>query len=320
MKSTIALLLGLLCLARVFAQAPPASFFNRTPPSTPGSEKLKKRSERFTRVRTDSAAGAASAARWEAFNQSKAKILGTESTAAVANWQSCGPDNQGGRMISHAFDPQVPGVLWAGSAAGGLWKTTDGGNTWQAMTDNLPTMPIGAVAINPQNNNEMLIGTGEGYLLSAWLQYGAGVFRSTDGGATWLPTGLTVPDSAGFASLAITWDPVNTNNVLLASTYGIYRSTDGGQNWVQTLSGYASALVMKKKDPAVAYAAMQDYQGKAGGIFLSLDSGVTWQPLAGGLPAAGSYGFTTLAICDSVPNVLYAGVSFPAASSGAAKW
>ncbi|MBC7862758.1 MAG: hypothetical protein IAF38_07260, partial [Bacteroidia bacterium] len=316
MKNSLLILIAILfSISDNFSQNNyPAAFYNRQLHKKPGSGKQKKRQEHFFKVREDSAVSNIGNARWNTFNTSKAKMLNSQSVSAVANWQSCGPDNQAGRMISHAFDPANPLVIWAGSASGGLWKSINGGNSWQPMSDNIPSLAVGAIAINPQNTNEMLIGTGEGYLLSDWLQYGAGVLRSTDGGLTWLPTSLTVPDSSEFASLNIVWDPYNSNNVLLASTFGVYRSQDGGITWTQTLNGYVSSLVMNKKNSAIAYAAMQDYLSKPGGIFMTSDSGQTWQQLAGGIPATGDYGFTTLAICDSFPNVIYAGVSQPLSS------
>ncbi len=313
MKRVGFFLFFVICFSTGLSQKFPPEFFLRKPHERdPGNQKMRK--EHFSKVREDSAVADRNLALWSTFEKSKSKML-LNGTSAVANWQSCGPNNQAGCMISHAFDPNNPSVVWAGSAGGGLWKSLNSGNSWQPMTDDLPSISVGAVAINPQNSNEMLIGTGEGYLLSPWLHYGSGVFRSIDGGLTWLPTGLIVPDSSGFASLSIEWDPTHSNNVLLASTHGIYRSQDGGLTWSQKLPGVASSLVMNKKDPSIAYAAMQDYQTAVGGIFMSQDSGKTWAPLAGGLPTPGNYGFSTLAICDSFPNVMYVGISYHATST-----
>lgn len=271
----------------------------------------RKRQEWFSKRKSDPSIPNPEKERWQAYLQSQTKLMET-ARAPVANWQCLGPNNQGGRVISHAFDPSDVQTVWAGTASGGLWKTDDGATTWTAMTDQIPNLSIGAVAIQPQNPNVMLIGTGEGYLLSPWFQYGIGVLRSTDGGNTWNPTSLTVDDSLQFASLGFAWDPINTNNVYLATTYGIFKSTDAGLTWTQTLIGIGTSIVINKKFPQHVYASLQDYTGSAGGIYHSSNYGSTWTALSTGLPISNDIGFTSLAICDSFPNVILAGISTPA--------
>lgn len=271
----------------------------------------KKRQEWLLKRKSDSSITNPEKERWQTYLQSQTKLM-ESNRAPVANWQCLGPNNQGGRVISHAFDPSDIQTVWVGSASGGLWKTDDGATTWTAMTDQIPNLAIGAVAIQPQNSNVMLIGTGEGYLLSPWFQYGIGVLRSTDGGNTWNPTSLTIADSLQFASLGFAWDPINTNNVYLATTYGIFKSTDAGLTWTQTLIGIGTSIVINKKFPQHVYASLQDYTGSTGGIYHSSNYGATWTLLNTGLPISTDIGFTSLAICDSFPNVILAGISTPA--------
>lgn len=270
----------------------------------------KKRLEWFSKRKSDPSISNPENVRWQAYLKSQSKLMETN-RAPVASWQCLGPNNQGGRVISHAFDPFLAETVWAGTASGGLWKTEDGGSTWAAMTDQIPNLAIGAVAIHPQNTNIMLIGTGEGYLRSPWFQYGIGVLRSIDGGLTWSPTSLTIDDSLQFASLGFAWDPINPNNVYLATTYGIFKSTDAGITWTQTLIGIGTSIVINKKFPANVYVALQDYPGSIGGVYHSADYGTTWNLLSTGLPVSADVGFTALTICDSFPNVIYAGIATP---------
>lgn len=301
-KHILFFLFTLFCCKSIFAQT------SRTPIEEGNSEK---RQEWLATRRFDPTISNPEKVRWQTYLQSQTKLMETN-RAPVANWQSLGPNNQGGRVLSHAFDPFDLQTVWVGSASGGLWKTDDGATTWTAMTDQIPNLAIGAVAIQPQNPSVMLIGTGEGYLLSPWFQYGIGVLRSTDGGNTWNPTSLTIDDSLQFASLGFAWDPINTNNVYLATTYGIFISTDAGINWTLTLSGIGTSVVINKKFPQNIYASLQDYTGSVGGIYHSSNYGVTWTPLSTGLPVPADIGFTVLSICDSFPNVIYAGMSTPA--------
>jgi photosystem II stability/assembly factor-like uncharacterized protein len=286
------------------------SFAQQRVPNEEGN--AKKRNEWLAKRKQDLSVNNTENARWEAYLYSQQKLMESYRTPS-ANWECLGPNNQGGRVISHAFDPNDIETLWVGSASGGLWKTNDGGATWNAMTDQIPNLAIGAVAIKPNDTNVMLIGTGEGYLLSPWFQYGIGVLRSTDGGNTWNTTNLTVVDSLQFGCLGFAWDPINTNNVYLATTFGIYRSSDAGVTWTQTLSGIGTSIVINKKTPSVVYASLQDYAGSVGGIYKSVNYGFTWNLLSNGTPPSADVGFTALSICDSFPNVIYAGISTPEA-------
>jgi photosystem II stability/assembly factor-like uncharacterized protein len=251
--------------------------------------------------------------RWLEYRKANSHLLSQKHTVAAADWKSCGPVNQAGRMISHAFDPSNTNTLWVGAATGGLWRTTDAGNSWEPMTDQLPSLTVGAIGINPKDPNTMLMGTGEGYMLSAWFQYGVGVLKSTDGGITWDQTSLAYNDSLRFASLGMVWDPVNTNNVCLATTYGIFTSTDMGDTWALTLPGVVTSIIINPKQPAAIYAALQEYGSSIGGVYMSIDHGQTWTRLFNGLCSSARTGFTCLSICDSFPNVVYAGIAKPAA-------
>ena len=293
----------------------PPSFYNRNNPEEKHTKDDPKKRQEELAKHSDSTIHNPELARWKAFEESKDRLLRTQAAVPVANWQSCGPNNQAGRMISYAFDPNNSQILWAGSASGGLWRTQNGGNSWQAMSDNIPSLAIGAIAINPHNPNVMLLGTGEGYVLSPLLQNGMGILKSIDGGLTWNTTAVNLPDSLDFfASLGFEWDPVDSNRVYLACTYGVLVSNDQGTNWSQTLIGVATSIEINPQNPSTLYVSLQDMNPSTGGIYRSTDYGQTWTMLTNGLPQSTDIGFTCLSLCDSFPNVIYAGVSFPAGS------
>jgi len=274
-----------------------------------GAEKQEKRQEWFSKVKNETPGKNNELARWNAFTEAKAQSLRT-ATAPAANWQSHGPVNQAGRMISFAFNPQNDQEIWAGAASGGLWRSPDGGTTWFPATDNLPSLAIGAIAVHPQDSNVMLIGTGEGYVLSPWFQYGVGVLKSSDGGNTWAMTSLNLPDSAEFACLNLLWDPVTPTRVYLATTYGFYVSNDGGDTWTPTLAGVCASAVLNPQNPSIVYVALQEYGPSNGGIYRSVNGGMNWTQLTNGLPPSSQFGFTALTLCDAHPDVLYAGIAY----------
>ncbi len=314
LSNSLFILLQLIFSSVIFAQ-PDSSFYNRN-----SSDKIHKEGKQenrinwFSQVKNDSTLKNEELHRWNEFVKMETRFFSQNKSIPVAEWKSHGPVNQGGRMISYAFNPQYPDELWAGAATGGLWKTNNAGDDWQAMTDNVPSCAIGAIAIHPQDPNKMLIGTGEGYLLSSWFKYGIGVLKSYDAGLTWNLTSLNVADSLKFACLNLVWDPVQTNRVYLATTFGVYVSTDEGDTWTQTLVGTASSLIINPQFPSNIYASLQNYGTSIGGIYQSTDSGNTWQPMTNGLPGSNQIGFTCLSLCDSFPDVIYAAVSYPSSN------
>jgi len=241
--------------------------------------------------------------RWNAFIDSKKNLFKDNKISVTANWISLGPTNNGGRTISHAFDPTDSDILWAGSAAGGLWKTTNGGDSWQPMTDYLPSLAIGAIAINPNNRDIMLIGTGEAY---GWrfMVNGVGILKSTDRGLTWNQTSFTYLQPQGVSCYAMVWDPINTNNIYAGCTNGFWRSTDMGETWTRTLMGRATAVVINKQEPNILYTILG-----ASGLYKSTNYGESWNILNNGIPQGSIIGFSSLSICDDFPNILYAGLS-----------
>jgi len=237
-------------------------------------------------------------------------------------FRNLGPASAGGRVTAVAGVPGNYNIIYVGAAGGGVWKTVDGGISWRALGDNLPTLSIGALALAPQNPNWVWLGTGEGNPRNDVLN-GQGVFFSSDGGNTWKPMGL---EKAGQIPVVLV-SPADANTVYVASIghawganadRGVFRTTDGGKTWQKVLyindTTGAGDLVMDPQNPKVLYAGMWQVTrhpwilesgGASSGIYRTTDGGDNWQKLSGGLPP-GLMGRSGLAIAPSNPAHLYA--------------
>ncbi|RMF83258.1 MAG: hypothetical protein D6744_04980, partial [Planctomycetota bacterium] len=226
--------------------------------------------------------------------------------AGAIGWRPLGPrpilseywsgsDDASGRVVSIAPHPSDPLTVYIASASGGVWKTTDGGATWKALTDELSNLNHGAVALDPQNPDTVYAGTGEYTTQSS----GDGLFRSTDGGATW--TRIATASQVGSTCSGVAVDPSNSQIIHVTGKIGYCRSTDGGATWTNVLSGgRASSLIVDPITPSNVYVGMH-----GDGIYRSTDGGATFSKLGGGLPSGG-FDRIVLAIARSNPNVLYA--------------
>lgn len=251
--------------------------------------------------------------------------LAKKSTLAPV-WKFAGPVNVGGRVVALAFNPKDSKIVYAGAATGGVFKSTDRGVSWQPIFDEQAVLPIGDIAVDPSNPNNLYVGTGEANGGHNNFS-GAGVFKSTDAGATWKHLGLEATTTIG----RIVIDPANTNRVYVAAVgsyfgngaeRGVYRSTNAGQSWERVLfvndSTGAIDLVIDPKNPATLFAATwqrvrrpnrAQLTGEASGIYRSTNGGTTWQHLgvANGLPGpSANIGRIGLAICATKPENLYA--------------
>jgi photosystem II stability/assembly factor-like uncharacterized protein len=242
---------------------------------------------------------------------------------ADLKFRNVGPQVSGGRLGAVAGTDADSSLYYAGAAGGGVWKTTNAGQSWTPVFDKEPAQSIGAIAIDPSNVNVVWVGTGEGAPRNDVIQ-GDGVYRTMNGGKTWqrmLPL-----QNALTARILI--DPRDSNTVLVGVLgdpfadnvdRGIYRTTDGGKTWKKTLyvsprTGVAD-MDATAKAPGVVYAGMWDYRrtgwssnsgGPNGGLYKSTDFGATWQRLRGhGLPT-GETGRIGVAIAPSNPQRVYA--------------
>jgi photosystem II stability/assembly factor-like uncharacterized protein len=229
-------------------------------------------------------------------------------------WRMIGPF-RGGRVVAVTGVSGDGTTFYFGSVGGGIWKTIDAGVTWTPIFDGQPIASIGALEVAPSNPNILYAGTGESDIRSD-LSSGNGVYKSTDGGATWKNVGLR--DSRQISRIVV--DPTNADVVYvgaLGHAYGpndergVYKSTDGGQTWTRTLYKGpeigVSDLAIAAGSPNILFAGTWNahrppwstyapLQGPGSGLYRSTDSGATWTQLTGhGLPD-GDWGRVGVAI------------------------
>lgn len=226
---------------------------------------------------------------WEFFGPDTANVAGY---STGESWLA--------RVNAILVHPTNPNILYIGVAKGGVWKSTDSGNTWVNLTDELPSQYVGCLAMDPRNPNILYLGTGEEYFGTNALG-GIGIYRSTDGGNTWTLYGSSTFAGARINEIVI--DPGNPQKWIVSSDRGIYVSTDGGSSFIRQLEGRASALRMHPTNPQRLWAAL----GPAGfrsGVYSSTDGGTTWTRITA-LPIERTLGRIKLDICRSNPDVLY---------------
>lgn len=181
--------------------------------------------------------------------RNKLRVENIKETIPSFNWVSKGPTsgyyfsygNISSRIVTGAYDPSNPNIMYIGPANGGVWKSTDSGVTWLPKTDNEVSMAMGSIAIDPVNTNIIYAGTGEATYSGA-SYYGRGLLKSTDGGSTWVNITTGLPSTTYFSRIKIR---PNNNTQLLAAlgSNGLYRSTNSGISWTQLLSGRVDDVV-----------------------------------------------------------------------------
>ncbi len=239
----------------------------------------------------------------------------------AANWHALGPKNIGGRTLCLAFHPSDPDIIFAGSASGGLWKTTSAGvgySAWEYVPTGFPVLGVGAIAIHPGNPDIMYIGTGEVYdyqnvgtgfgVRTNRGTYGIGILKSTDGGLTWEKSlDWSYSELRGVQRLYI--HPLQPNTIYAATTEGLYRSQDDGDNWSLIHDvPMAVDIEMHPVDVNTIFVTHGSLDNPVNGIYRSTDGGGTFIELTNGLPENYS-GKTLLAISPSNPQILYASVA-----------
>ncbi|KAA3597877.1 MAG: hypothetical protein DWQ06_12315 [Calditrichaeota bacterium] len=217
---------------------------------------------------------------WNAWQQKKLNFGNGKGTNQIntANWTEMGPEQivlypsgsgQGsGRVDCIAVDPNNSNIIWAGTPAGGLWKTVDNGQNWEPMTDELPTLGISWILIDPNDTNIMYIATGD-------RDHGAtisiGVLKSIDGGQTWNTTGLSYNIQNYAKIYELIFDPTNSNTIFAVTGEGILKSTDAAATWITKESGTFKDIEFDPNNTTTWYAARQ-----SNGIYKSTDNGETW--------------------------------------------
>lgn len=261
----------------------------------------------------------------QAMEQTQA-IKNSRTIAQSEDWSFVGPLNTGGRITDIAISPDSDDTFYATAAVGGVFKTTDRGQSWTPIFDDSGVPSIGNIAIAPSDANRIYLGTGEANgSATSGAFFGNGVYRSDNAGDTWTNIGL--PESNHIGRIVI--DPQDSDRVFVAATgvlygtndeRGIYRTTNGGDDWERVLfisDGTAAIdVAMNPDNTDILYAAMwertrqpwqRDYGGLTSGVHRSTDGGDTWELLGNGLPAPDEQtGRIGLAVSASNPDVVYA--------------
>lgn len=233
-------------------------------------------------------------------------VFGNNAATDLGQWKPIGPFNGPslggiGRVNRIVFDPQNSNIVWIGTPAGGLWKSTDGGQNWTTNTDKLTNLGISDIAIHPTNSNIMYIATGD---RDAGDTYSYGVLKSIDGGTTWTQTGLThnVTQQTRITDLYINPD---SPSIILASSYsGIFRSTDAGTTWTSVKIGSHNEIVQMPGNPNVLF--VSSLNTGSCRIFKSTDNGLNWtQASSSVLPLSNSRRIE-LAVTPDDSNYVYA--------------
>jgi len=257
---------------------------------------------------------------------------------AILNWTSWGPRPitagrpsvfngaapWSGRVTVIAHSPANAAVAFLGSADGGVWKTTDSGAHWIPRFDTQPSLAIGSISVDPSNTSRVFVGTGEpnGPSGGPDSYFGAGIFRSTDGGTSWTKIGGSTFDTCYVSNIAV--QPRSSSTLFVAvgnqgryvtaCPSGVYRSLDGGVTWSNRLSGPVSDLVVRPGYPATWYAALRGL-----GIWRSTNDGVSWIKLAGGLPTS-NVGRISLGVTSANSSRIYAAIGNIATGGALGVW
>jgi photosystem II stability/assembly factor-like uncharacterized protein len=243
-------------------------------------------------------------------------------------WRHVGPAMFAGRVADVAGVPAKPDILYVGASSAGLYKSVNGGTTFEPVFESGNTLSIGAIAVQPDNPDVVYVGTGEGAVRNS-ISFGDGIYKTMDGGRTWTHLGLEKTERFGRIAL----HPRDPQIVLAAALgpafgphpeRGIFRSTDGGKTWQRTLfvndTTGASDVAIDPQDPNIVYAGMYDYMrqpwffrsgGPGSGLYRSSDGGMTWKKLTdpalhNGLPGAKLIGRIGVSIHANDPRIVYA--------------
>jgi hypothetical protein len=202
--------------------------------------------------------------------------------APFGDWVLIGPTGDGtgpgdikgtGRFDRIAFHPTIANTFYVGAPSGNLWKTTNGGTSWTSVTDGLSNPGVAGIAISPTNGNIVYLLTGDGDSYNSGFlvfQFGSsrlssGVFKSVDGGTSWLPTGTLF--AGDYEGHKLTVSSTNGNFLIAATNQGLYRTVDGGTAWQQVATGEYWDVKFKPGSDSVVYASTSS------GIFYSNNGG-----------------------------------------------
>jgi len=269
--------------------------------------------------------------RWEYFMHARAYPLGkipdpdilvneyirTKSTRQSsqyrANWNFVGPSavpysynkiSGAGRINCITVHPSNSNILYVGAACGGIWKSIDGGATWNTTSDLLASISIADIVIDPSNPNIVYAATGDGYASVVFGgdffggTYSAGVVKSTDGGATWASSGLTYSQAQTTQIFKLLINPLTPSNLIAATSVGVYYTSNSGTSWIKVLNGKFYDIEFNSQDPNFVYA-VNDNQ-----VYRSSNGGANFSPYSN-IFSTNSNGRVSIAVTSDT-NYVYA--------------
>lgn len=255
---------------------------------------------------------------WEELQKSlKDNPSGVNSTSG--NWTSAGPSSSPGgyaglgRINCVAFHPTDNNTIYAGSASGGMWKTSNGGASWSVLTDNLPVMGLSDICVNTANPDIIYIATGDKDGGSVWSLGGGqsndnrsvGVMKSFDGGESWNTTGLIFQLSDNDIVYRLLMNPSDNNMLYAATSAGLYQTTDAGITWNNIYSAVRFCdLEFKPGTPGTVYGSTL-----SGDIYRSVDGGSVWSSRL-----TTSYARVEIAVSPANADIVYAIMEDPSPS------
>ena len=242
-------------------------------------------------------------------------------------WQNIGPSGidyaipnhwgeVSGRIRGIAVSPIDPNTVYIAVAAGGIWKTTDGGQNWSDIASVLPSLTYGAIAVDPNNPDNIYAGGGEVvYGFNGLIYGGAGLYKSTDSGNSWVQITDSIGDITNFGDIEVS--PHNSNIVFAAlaggdffvtprPNEGIWRSEDAGLTWTKTLDVVDGLdVIVHPIDPNIVYAATGGGVTTSG-FYISTDAGLTWDSSNTGLPPSSTIKRIQISLANSSPSTIFA--------------
>ena len=255
-------------------------------------------------------------------NTNTSSSLLEKTSLSGLKFRSVGPALTSGRIADFAVNPDNHSEIYVATAAGGVWKTINAGNTFKPIFDNEGSFSIGCITMDPNNSNVIWVGSGENNNQRS-VDFGDGLYKSIDGGETWKNVGLKNSEHIGMIKV----DPRNSDVVYVAAVgplwssggdRGLYKTTDGGETWnaVLTVDEHTGVneIHMDPRNPDVLYATTHQRRrhvftyiggGPGSAIYKSTDAGATWNKIVNGLPTV-DLGRIGMAISPADPEKIYA--------------
>lgn len=257
--------------------------------------------------------------------QVKNEMLSNTKKPNTVLWEFAGPENVGGRITDIEIPVGQSSIYYAGTASGGIFKTIDGGGSWDPIFDEMGFLSIGDMEISKQYKEVIWVGTGEPNAGGGSITYdGNGVYLSEDGGLNWVHRGLS--ETGSISKMLI--DPNDESTIFAGAmgpmfkndeNRGVYRTKDQGETWEKVLFVSDSTgiidMVNHPTNSEILYAVAWErirrpqysrYGGVTSAVYRSIDGGDTWEELTNGLPnKANKNGRISIAIAQSNPDVLY---------------